>query len=121
MVPGTDSTIRPADGAEGAQPSGAGRQTPGLILVYSAGKPMLECLLLDGNPVELGRSHPVFAGCEDGMMSRRHASVAYGPGGFGITDLGSRNGSALDSKPFSGRVVTGDGRVLRLGHSLFLL
>lgn len=71
--------------------------------------------------MEIGRGHAAFSGREDPKMSRLHAQISYRQGRFEITDLGSRNGSALDGRPLVGSVCCDGQRVLRLGQSLFLL
>lgn len=117
----TDSTSPLPAEADGRGQSAPGARTPGLVCVFGAGRPVMEILPLQAEPMEVGRSSLVASGIEDATLSRRHARVAYDDGRFEITDLGSRNGSALDGRPFSGHVSCNTQRVLRLGQSLFLL
>lgn len=117
----TDTTHKPADTEDEAPTTGRG---PGLVLVYAAGAPVLKILPLDGaggTPLELGRTHPLLVDHEDALMSRRHARILFRDGGFELTDVGSANGSAVDGRPLAGTLWTDSARVLRLGHSLFLL
>lgn len=117
----TDSTFPLADEANAGGPSTRGASTPGLLLVFSGGKPLMEILPLQAKPIEIGRGSFSSSGIEDATMSRRHATVAYRDGRFEVCDLSSRNGSALEGQPFSDRVSCNTQRVLRLGQSLFLL
>ena len=57
---------------------------------------------------------------DDGRMSRQHVRVEYGPGGWRLIDLGSRNGGFVDGRGFrpSGVVALPDGAVVRLGDTL---
>ncbi|WP_437592969.1 sigma 54-interacting transcriptional regulator [Sorangium sp. So ce1000] len=110
--------------ADGEATSGSplGRApAPGLLLVFSGGEPRCTPVPLGADPVLLGRGLGPFAAVNDAMLSRSHARAAWADGRFEITDLGSRNGSALDGEPLQGTRVTSGARVLRLGHSLFLL
>src|SRR5262245_41864014 len=76
---------------------------PGLLVVFSAGKPLHLTVPLAEGPRMLGRGvrlgQHVF---DDAWMSRAHVEVAHQGGAFAITDQGSRNGSSLDGKPFTG-------------------
>ncbi len=56
----------------------------------------------------------------DAFVSRRHCSVAPGPTGFSITDLGSRNGTVIDGVAI-GKVVAPPGVALRIGKTLIQL
>lgn len=94
---------------------------PGLLLVFAAGQPACTVLPLSARATEIGRGHGIFAEFHDATLSRQHAQVAYRDSEFVITDLGSRNGSALDGQSVQGSVTAAAGSVLRLGHSLFLL
>src|SRR5689334_16031990 len=109
------------EGDAGASTLGGEAPEPGLLLIFSGGVPCCTPIALTTEPTELGRAHTAFSAVKDPMMSRQHARVAVRDGVFEITDLGSRNGSALDAKTFTGTVTTDAGHVLRLGHSLFLL
>lgn len=115
------STDEPGPGEIGRLDRTGGPPEPGLVLVFAAGQPACALVPVGADEVELGREHPVLRPHHDRMMSRHHARIAYRDGAFEITDLGSRNGSALAGQPFQGRCRAQMERVLRLGHSLFLL
>lgn len=121
MAAANEITFRPPEDEDTEGRSAKGPPTPGLVLIYAVNQPTIEILPLADSPLEIGRTHAAFSGKEDAMMSRQHARVAFRDERFEITDLGSRNGSALHGKPFSGSVSCDAERVLRLGHSLFLL
>ncbi|MCA9677198.1 MAG: sigma 54-interacting transcriptional regulator, partial [Myxococcales bacterium] len=55
----------------------------------------------------------------DHELSRRHARVVHGPGGWELSDLGSKNGTFVGGVPAS-RVTLGDGDVVELGATLLV-
>ena len=57
---------------------------------------------------------------EDRAVSKRHASIAPVPGGFEVTDLGSRNGTWLDGAALT-RAVVPAGTTIRAGASVLQL
>src|SRR6185503_4676024 len=105
------------EGDSGASALGGEAAEPGLLLIFSGGQPCCTPIALTADPTELGRGYGALSDIKDPMMSRQHARVAVRDGRFEITDLGSRNGSAVDGKPLAGTVTTDAARVLRLGHS----
>ncbi len=115
--PTTESQEDPQEG----QSADAAPPEPGMLLVSSAGRPACTAVPLNSGATELGRGLGALKDVLDSMMSRHHARAAYANGAFQITDQDSRNGSALDGAPLRGTATTVDARVLRLGHSLFLL
>ena len=98
----------------------AGTPDPGVVMIFSGHEPCCVPVSL-AEPVELGRGQGALPSLKDPMLSRRHARLAWELGRFHLTDLGSRNGSAVDGERLDGTVITDTARVLRLGHSLFLL
>jgi DNA-binding NtrC family response regulator len=121
MAKSAEITAPAIEDPDTGDPKDMGLLSAGLILVYTAGQPVMEIVPLGDSDLEMGRTHPVFRDREDRMMSRRHARVVFQNERFEITDLGSRNGSFLDGRPVVGSVVCSTQRVLRLGHTLFLL
>lgn len=107
----------PVDSGMGGASS---RAEPGLLLIFADGRPAWGLLPLGASPVELGRGQGRLAEYEDTKMSRQHACLSFSDGFFEITDLRSRNGSALDGVSLHGMARVEAGRLLRLGHSLFL-
>lgn len=93
---------------------------PGLLWVFCAGEACFVPIPLAATPLLLGRGQGALRECADPKLSRQHASAHYAAGSFHITDLGSRNGSALDGVPLTGQAQTATAQVLRLGQCLFL-
>jgi transcriptional regulator of acetoin/glycerol metabolism len=88
---------------------------PGLVLVFSMGKPTLVPLRLDGEAV-VGRGS--FAGALelDDRVSRTHVRVSHS---LSVEDLGSRNGTVVNGERVKTRAMQ-PGDVLRIGHTLIL-
>ena len=99
----------------------AGRErTPGLVLIFAAGRPAAAVVGLDGVGGELGRQHPIFDERPDGRVSRRHARVSFEEGRCMVTDLGSHNGTEVDGVRLAPHAPTRLAQVLRVGDSLFV-
>lgn len=71
-----------------------------------------------GGIVEIGREAPGIALTGDANASRRHASVAPGPGGLQVTDLGSTNGTYVDGARVQSAVAR-PGSTIRVGSTTF--
>ncbi len=109
-----DSNATPRRGGSGA------RATPGLLLVFCAGRPSLAPLRV-ADSVVLGRGRTGSLLPDDSLMSRRHAAVSFDGGRWRIEDFGSRNGTFLDGERIQGsRQAPPGARVLRAGGSVFL-
>ena len=93
---------------------------PGLILVFSAGRPAATPVALEGGEITLGRDHPAFARHADGRMSRSHARVRFDGRRFEVTDLESRNGTSADGVALERGAHREVGRVVRVGDSLLV-
>jgi transcriptional regulator with PAS, ATPase and Fis domain len=89
--------------------------------VFSATECRCEPIPLENGSLAIGRGSVGRAVVDDDCLSRKHAEVSFGSGGWTVRDLDSRNGTALDAQPVRGEVKTSDGRVLRAGDSVFLL
>ncbi len=89
---------------------------PGLVLLFSCGRPAATFIPWSGGVVELGRGTQGLGG--DPRISRRHAQVALQGSRFLVTDLGSQNGTACDGAPISPNVPVEVERVIRIGDSL---
>lgn len=114
------STIRRTHASLSDDEEGAAPQ-PGLLVVYSSGKPLWSIIPMPSgeSEIELGRDN---LGDEvgDGRMSRRHARVIYKDGAFLAMDLGSLNGTMIDghrAPPNEARPLE---RCLRVGDTLLL-
>jgi DNA-binding NtrC family response regulator len=104
-----------------------GQVSPGLLLLFSGGKPRFETIPLTVASLTIGRG---VGGApeDDRRMSRHHAEVSFevgsvgsadSPGRWRIRDLASHNGTFLDGAQLSSTRVTETGRVLRIGETLF--
>lgn len=108
-----DTTV---DDLERARRSGEAEARPGLLLLYTGARPMLQPVQLgDDGAIELGRALLV----DDERVSRRHARVARRGERWSISDLESRNGTFLEGARVRGEVTSDAARVLRVGGSLF--
>jgi DNA-binding NtrC family response regulator len=111
-----ETAQNPAEASAGPAPP-----RPGVILVFSAGRPACRVIPSVRGLVEIGRDARALQPLQDPSLSRSHARVVFDGAGFWVTDLESRNGTSLNGKP-----VTGDARatapaILRTGATLFLL
>lgn len=119
-LPRDDSTQDVADDGGPRGASGLARE-PGAVLVFDGKNPACEVIPLGETAIELGRGSAALGAREDPAMSRQHARLAYRKGLFQVADLGGKNGSAIDGKPLRGELTSSTARLVRLGHSLFLL
>ncbi|WP_437304440.1 sigma 54-interacting transcriptional regulator [Sorangium sp. So ce388] len=113
----TDTQELSSETVAGAAASAA---TPGLLLVFAAGRPAATAVGLDSGRVEIGRLHPIFDERPDACVSRRHARVSFEAGQFLVADLGSRNGTAADGAPIATEAPGCAARVIRVGDSLLV-
>jgi DNA-binding NtrC family response regulator len=98
--------------------SGPARQ-PGVLAVFSDGRPMLAPIaLVDGEAV-LGRDDAL--GITDDRVSRRHAIARCERGRWQIADQNSRNGTFVNGDPIEGTAPVEPPRVVRLAYTLYLL
>ncbi|MCE9575353.1 MAG: sigma 54-interacting transcriptional regulator [Deltaproteobacteria bacterium] len=93
-----------------------------MLRVIAPGSTTTEGIVLDGNPVTIGREGHVTGPLAraDSEISRQHAIIARGPNGiWSVTDQSSRNGTFVDGA----RVETAalrDGSVIRAGRTLLV-
>ncbi len=71
-----------------------------------------------GGVLEIGREASGIALTGDANASRRHASVAPGPGGLQVTDLGSTNGTYVDGARIQSAIAR-PGSTVRVGGTTF--
>jgi transcriptional regulator of acetoin/glycerol metabolism len=95
--------------------------TPGLVVIFSEGKPRSHAIRLDKKPIELGRvaAENVVVVVDD-RVSRRHTRITLRTEGVRITDLESRNGTFVDGKRITEETLLKLPKVLRVGHSLLV-
>jgi DNA-binding NtrC family response regulator len=104
------------------QAPGQGAPLPGVLVVFSRDRPRYHPVVLrPGEPMVLGRDDLGGLRLDDDRVSTHHAEVRWEAGGFGLRDLGSRNGTSLDGAPLE-RPATGKPRgLVRIGQTLVLL
>jgi transcriptional regulator with GAF, ATPase, and Fis domain len=95
--------------------------TPGLVVIFSEGRPKSQPIRLDKKPIELGRvaAEGVFV-VDDDRVSRHHTRITLRADGVRITDLDSRNGTFVDGKRIGDETFLKLPKVLRLGQTLLL-
>ncbi|MGZ3675527.1 MAG: PrsW family glutamic-type intramembrane protease [Ktedonobacterales bacterium] len=73
-------------------------------------RPVVQIGRLEGNDIVL----------TDLLASRYHAAIRWTPQGYEIEDLGSSNGTYVQGRPISGRVLLAPGQTIRIGSSEFV-
>lgn len=94
---------------------------PGLVLIFSMGRPYCSGIPVPASGLELGRGSLPSNLPTDSKMSRRHATVYFEGDRFRIVDHGSHNGTFVDGCQINKELTSATARVLRIGDSLFLL
>ncbi|HEX8034685.1 MAG TPA: PrsW family glutamic-type intramembrane protease, partial [Ktedonobacterales bacterium] len=73
-------------------------------------RPVVQIGRLEGNDIVL----------TDLLASRHHAAIRWTPQGYEIEDLGSSNGTYVQGRAVSGRVLLAPGQTIRIGSSEFV-
>jgi transcriptional regulator with GAF, ATPase, and Fis domain len=116
-----DETLEQRVSIEKAAEGLAGAPQPGMLLIFSGGKPLSQAVPLPGREIELGRDSSVWGSLMDPLLSRRHARISYDRGRFSVRDLGSRNGTFVDGEMLTSDALMEGVCVVRTGGTLFLL
>src|SRR5438270_9543067 len=82
-------------------------RVPGVVVVFSAGKPMVRPIALARGRVVLGRNEATGM-LDDERVSREHTELSFDGSRWTVQDLGSRNGTFVDGDTVKG-TVTFDG------------
>jgi transcriptional regulator with PAS, ATPase and Fis domain len=98
---------------------GKDRPVPGVLAVFSDGKPLLAAIPLDDGKVQLGRDEA--RGITDDRVSREHAVVALDRGTWTVTDQNSRNGTFVNGRRITGTATIDPPRVVRLAYTSYLV
>jgi diguanylate cyclase (GGDEF)-like protein len=99
-----------------AAAAGPGRRAL-LVCIYPAGPLLGARFPLGEEPLVLGRDPGCGARLDDPSVSRRHARVEPGGGGYAVTDLGSTNGVTVNRLP-ARHAALRDGDYLGLGRCI---
>ncbi len=78
-------------------------------LRLASGSGPSEVFVLREDRIVLGRSHDCDLILPDVLLSRRHAEIVRGPGGWTLRDLGSLNGTRLNGLRVQREELLGDG------------
>lgn len=114
-MPESVSTLKEY-GVEDCDRDGTAQLHPGLVLLFSCGRPLATVIRLGNNVIELGRGTHGLP--PDPRMSRQHARVSFDGSRFLVTDLGSQNGTSCDGRRIRPYQPVEIDRVLRMGDSL---
>src|SRR3954471_6791055 len=79
---------------------------PARLTIRFAAAPARELILAEGSETTLGRDPACSVMVEDDRVSRRHAAFTFGPPGWMVTDLGSKNGTLVNGVPVESRQLT---------------
>jgi DNA-binding NtrC family response regulator len=96
------------------------RPEAGVVVVFSVDRAACLPFPLDGRPLVLGRDCQGGASVDDARVSHRHAEVSFGPEGWAVRDLGSRNGTRVDGQQISKPVLCPRPPVVGFGRSVAL-
>src|SRR4051794_8794545 len=88
-----------------------------LVHIYPTGAGMGTRHPLEGPRIDLGRGDDCDLTVRDPSVSRRHARLELGDGGYVATDLGSTNGTFVNDRPARGTPLA-DGDYLRVGNCI---
>ncbi len=114
VVADPDSTQRTSKVAAFTAPPPGAKPAPIGTLTTDTGTmhPLLE------EVTTIGRTPKNTIALEDGSVSSNHARVLRGDDGFVIEDVGSRNGTFVNSEKIDGKRPLADGDIVRLGKVL---
>jgi hypothetical protein len=112
MPVSSDTIVFASPAAEAAAPRSA---TQAYLLVETDGAPSVEFDL--GAPlISIGRASDNDVIVDDPLVSRHHCQLKLQHGAYGLTDLGSRNGSYVNGQPVS-QIALGPGDRIRIGST----
>lgn len=88
-----------------------------LVLVVDGG--MARCWPINAAGLVVGRSSEVDVSIDDVKLSRRHVRLTQQEGRYYVEDLGSRNGTFLNNRRLSSKVVLRHNDLLCVGSQVF--
>lgn len=92
--------------------------SPGIVLVFAAGKAAAVPLRIPPEGLEIGRGTPAGVLDDDDRISRRHVHIQRAGMRWKITDLESRNGTFVEGAELEGGGLFASPALVRLGRSL---
>ena len=116
----SDDATRTMDPRDGLAVHPAECMIPGVVGIFSQGKPINLPISINRRRVEIGREVTYGATkLEDDRASRKHTAIEWHGTEVRVTDLGSRNGTFVDGRPVQDEVFQDLPRILRMGNTLF--
>ena len=97
----------------------AGHLEACLVHIYPRGPAMGKRYALGKEPWVIGRGEDCDLRTSESSVSRRHARIDPTPTGFGVTDMGSTNGTYLNDAPAAAQCPLRDGDYLRVGNCIY--
>jgi transcriptional regulator with PAS, ATPase and Fis domain len=92
--------------------------SPCAVLVHQNRTPTFRVVPLSSGRIVLGRGSTTPFDLEDARISREHAEVRFDGARWHVRDLGSHNGTFVDTKRVLRAVSTSSDPVVRIGHAI---
>lgn len=93
------------------------KQAPGGVGAGSLVMPSGERVGLGEHVTTIGRLPECSITIEDGNVSREHARISPGSGGYAVADLGSTNGTLVNGVRINGQQSLADGDIISFGST----
>jgi two-component system cell cycle response regulator len=91
-----------------------------LVVIYDRDKNALgKRFVLKSGPLRIGRLLDNEVVLDDDAVSRRHARIEYGADGWFVADVGSRNGTLLNSRQLAGQATLRRDDRIKIGSTIF--
>jgi len=100
------------------QTPSAPTQMPASLCLVAQSGPLAGQRFPVSSAMELGRDCPTIPLSWDSLISRRHLQLMPSPGGIGVTDLGSTNGTFVNDQRVTTSILR-QGDVLKIGATTF--
>src|SRR5436305_8963764 len=113
-----DDPIKTWKTSPGWRPSAGSDAGALLVHIHPPGPSLSSCYALGDAPVVLGRADGCDLQARDCSVSRFHARIQPGDGGYHVADLGSTNGTFVNDAPVTARPLS-NGDYLRVGNRIY--
>ncbi|MFI5301424.1 MAG: diguanylate cyclase [Polyangiales bacterium] len=87
-----------------------------LVIIYGAD--LGRRVVLEGNPLEIGRSVKCELVLDQESVSRKHARITWDGVRYKLSDLGSTNGSYVNDEPITSERTLRDGDQVKIGRTI---